>query len=130
MEESTSVQVTKKSGVTWTKANIAVIISIVMGAIGIFQFVKSYNKDLDERRNKDKADAIYQHDLEQRIDSIQTAFSVMWHDYEDNKSQQVNRTKTRDAEKRENDVVHYEFGYRLTKLEQWKEDFVFYKLKK
>lgn len=98
-----------------------------MACTGLYGFIKTYLNDREDTRKKHETDAIYQHDLEQRIDSIQTAFAVFWNEYQESKSQQVARVKQRDNEKRENDLVHYEFGVRLTKIETRFDDHLIYK---
>jgi hypothetical protein len=113
--------------VNWTKQNISIIIAVVMAGFGAYTFLHTYNADKAEAQRKHEEQIIYQHDLEQRFDSLANAFTILYTDYNDFKNNRVTLTKQRDEEKLQNERVHYEFGIRITKIETRFDDFLLYK---
>lgn len=104
----------------WTKPNFTqwvTIITITGSAIG-------YLWHAETLRVKSE---IEQHDQEQRIDSIATAFAIFVNEFKELRKSREVTTRQRDLEKQETDQRTYRIDTRLTVIETEFHDYLKYK---
>lgn len=107
----------------WTKPNFTqwiAILTITGSAIGYIWH--SENDRIDGK--------IKQHDQEQRLDSIATAFAIFVTEFKELRKNREATTVQRDREKKEDDERLDAQNVRLTIIETRFDDYIFYKLKK
>jgi hypothetical protein len=104
----------------WTKPNFTqwvTIITLIGSVIGYLWHIES---------NRVEAQ-IAQHDQEQRIDSIATAFAIFVNEFKDLRKNREIVLKQREEEKEQNDIRLDEIGTRLTIMETEFHDYLKYK---
>lgn len=107
----------------WTKPNFAqwvTILTVTGSLIG-------YAWHAESERVKGE---IEQHDLRQKVDSINTAFTVFMSEFRDLQKNRVITTKQRDQEKQQDDERIQGLNIRLTIMETKWSEFLFYNHKK
>jgi hypothetical protein len=104
----------------WTKPNFTqwvTILTLTASVIGYLWHAES---------NRVQAQ-IEQHDQEQRIDSIATAFAIFVNDFKELRKNRDILIKQREEEKEQNDIRLDEIGTRLTVIETKFDDYLKYR---
>lgn len=87
----------------------------------------SYSSKVEESKKNHEDSLIKQHDQDQRLDSIVTAFAIFAHDFSDLQKNWAAGRKQRDVEKEENDKQTIALKIELITLETEFHDYLKYK---
>ncbi len=123
MEETTTNIEIKKTKGFWTSINISKILTALTIIGLLYGWFNSVRTAAAEKQKEKEQDAIEKHDDHQYDDSLRYVVGLLQHRLDEIQGQRIERIQKQDEKDRLNDLSHYEFGLRISRLEQWEKDF-------
>lgn len=111
----------------WTKPNFTQWVAIITTIVAIAGYVGHIESVRTEAQKAHEQTLIEQHDQEQRIDSIATAFAIFVKEFRDLQKNRTETTRQRDQEKKEVDERTQVLYIRLAIMETEFHDYLKFK---